>query len=64
MEQALYDLIERAKENWGDENKTNLSELERTLDYDDENYAVLTEIQMQYFKLGLKAGIGLIKEID
>lgn len=64
MECVIYELLtESLKES--DERVVNTLEgYEKVLDPDDTKTDALTEVEMIYFRLGMKAGMGLIKELS
>lgn len=64
MEQAVLNLMNHATDTLSNESNKALSKLERILDNDDSKSEALTGVEVIYFKLGLKAGLSLVQEIN
>lgn len=62
MEQVLINLLSESTERLDEGTLSKLRALEKELDSnDDDKYATLLDIEMRFFKLGLKAGMELLK---
>lgn len=64
MNQVIAELLNHSYSQLKECNANALVELEKILDDDESKSEVLTKVEIAYFKLGLKAGINLIKSCN